>query len=82
MVKTLQLDDDLVAAVQEALSRSGRSFEEVAQLLRRALSTDPAVRQPRPYRLEPASLGGPRAGIDLDMALRLADVPNDEARHL
>lgn len=83
MVTTLRLDDDLVAELARASSRSGRSFEEeVNRLLRSALGTDSAGGQPRPYRLKPVSLGGPRPGIDLDKALRIADALDDEARHL
>jgi plasmid stability protein len=80
MVTTLRLDDDLVAELERASSRSGCSFEEeVNRLLRSALGTESADRQPRPYRLKPASMGGPRPGIDLDKALRLSDALDDEA---
>lgn len=78
MIKTLQLDDDLVDELKRASSRSGRSFEEeVNRVLRSALATESAERQPRPYRFKPASLGGPRPGIDLDKALRLSDALDD-----
>lgn len=80
MITTLRLDDDLVTELEKASSRSGRSFdEEVNRLLRSALATKSPGRQPRPYRLKPVSMGGPRPGIDLDKALRLADALDDEA---
>lgn len=34
---------------------------------------------PRPYRLQPVSLGGVLPGVDLDKALRLAESLEDEA---
>jgi hypothetical protein len=79
MRTTLTLDDDVAAAVRREARRSGRAFKElVNELLRAGLR---ARRSPpvRPYRLEPVSLGGVLPGVNLDHALRLADVLEDEA---
>lgn len=79
MRTTLTIDDQLAAALREAARQSGQPFKEVVnQVLRRGLHQfehPPA----RSYRLKPAALGVPRPGIELDKALALADVLEDEA---
>ena len=77
MRTTLTLDDSLAKALKELAHRSGRSFKEVVnETLRAGLSRRNPPR-PKPYRLEPASLGGVLPGIDLDKALQLAGALED-----
>ncbi len=79
MRTTLTIDDQLAASLREAARQSGQSFKEVVnQALRRGLHQ---VERPtsRPYRLEPAAMGPPRPGIDLDKALALADALEEAA---
>ena len=58
---------------------SGKSFKEVVnESLRRGLVSRRAVPKSRPYRLQPISLGGPLPGVNLDKALQLAEVLEDE----
>jgi hypothetical protein len=51
--------------------RVSRDLQTIAHRLRKS------ARQPRRYRLEPASLGSPLAGIDLNKALQIADSLHD-----
>lgn len=78
MRTTLTLDDQLAKALKSVAHRSGKPFKQVVnETLRAGLA---AKRQPgraRPYRVKPVSLGGVLAGIDLDKALRLADMLED-----
>jgi hypothetical protein len=79
MRTTLTLDKDLAVALKEEARRSGRPMKRVVnETLRAGLAARkaPATRR---YRLTPASLGGVVAGVDLDKALRLAEVLEDEA---
>jgi hypothetical protein len=79
MRTTLTLDEDVAAELKRLARKTGRPLKElVNDALRVGLH---ARRAPtgRPYRLEPVSLGGVRAGVDLDRALRLADALDDEA---
>lgn len=80
MRTTLTLEDDLAQQLKEQAHRTGRTFKEVVnEAIRRGLEAQGEMPRPQPYRLEPASLGGVRPGIDLDRALRLADALEDEA---
>jgi len=77
---TLTLDDDIAVALKTMAYRSGRPFKmAVNETLRAGLAALEAPPKPKRYRLKPASLGGTRAGIDLDKALHLAEVLEDEA---
>ena len=70
---TLILDDDLADALKKQADRSGRPFKDLVNETLRAGLEATLVRPPaRRYRVRPAHLGGVRAGIDLDGALRLA----------
>ena len=79
MRTTLTIDDQLAASLREAARRSGQPFKQVVnEALRRGLHGADR-RQAGPYRLPVAALGAPRAGIDLDKALALADGLEDAA---
>ena len=80
MRTTLTLDEEIAAKLKDTAHRSGKSFKRVVnETLSAGLAAAAAPRRSRRYRLEPAALGGVRAGIDLDKALRLADALEDEA---
>jgi len=79
MRTTLTLEDHLARSLREEAARSGRSFKEVVNdTLRTGLSRRGRIPRAHAYRLEPASLGRVRAGIDLDKALELAARLEDE----
>jgi hypothetical protein len=78
MRTTLTLDDELVDALKQKAVRDRRPFKEIVNTTLRAglvASTQPS---PKPYRLEPVSLGRAMPGINLDKALSLADSLEDE----
>ena len=79
MRTTLTLESDVARELKEETRRSGRTFKRVVnEALRAGLATQ-RLKPARRYRLRPASLGGVLPGIDLDRALRLAEVLEDEA---
>ncbi len=79
MRTTLTLDDDVALALKEAAYRTGQSFKAaVNATLRAGLAALEAPPKRKRYRLQPASLGGVRPGVDLDKALQLADALEDE----
>jgi len=76
---TITLDDALWRSLRERARRSGRSFKEVVnEAIAVGLRELERPRQRR-YRLRHAHLGRPRAGVDLDRALAVADALADEA---
>lgn len=78
MRTTLTLDDDLARMLKAAARRSGRPLRQVVNdTLRAGLAAARKGVRPKPYRLEPASLGGVRAGVNLDKALALAAALED-----
>jgi len=80
MRTTLNLDEDLASVLKKAAATRGQSFTAVVnETLRAGLTKRGAQPRPRRYRLEPASLGGVRPGLDLDRALRLADELEEHA---
>lgn len=79
MRTTLTIDDDIVATLKQTAYATGETFKQIVnQTLRLGLEARKAPPKSKKYRLRPASLGGVRAGIDLDKALRLADALEDE----
>lgn len=80
MRTTLTLDDQLAKSLQERAHQTRQSFKEVVnQALSLGLN---AMEQPSPlanYRLKAVSMGMPRAGINLDKTLSLANQLEDEA---
>ena len=74
---TLTIDDQLAADLKRLALETDRSFKKVVNdTLRAGLKarSTPTGR----YRLRPSRLGGVRAGIDLDRALRVADALEDD----
>lgn len=73
MRTTLTLDEDVAAKLKSAARRSGRAFRDVVNdTLRRGLLTgNPAPR--KPFAIAPRSLGGVRAGLNLDNISELLD---------
>ncbi|MEJ2076789.1 MAG: DUF2191 domain-containing protein [Acidobacteriota bacterium] len=80
MRTTLTIEDQLAAELKKRAFESGRSFKEVVnESLRRGLSAERRIRPSPPYRLKAVSLGGPLPGVNLDKALHLAELLEDEA---
>jgi hypothetical protein len=78
MRTTLTLDDRIAKALKALAHRTGKPFKQVVnEALQRGLAAG-EERRPRPYRIKPVSLGGPLPGVDLDKALRLAAVLEDD----
>jgi len=79
MRTTLTIDDQVAEELKRLAFDSGRSFKEVVNdSLRRGLASRRKTTRSRPYRLKPVSLGGPLPGVNLDKALQLAEVLEDE----
>ena len=77
MRTTLTIDDQLAAELKRLALETNRSFKKVVNdTLRAGLRAGPTPRGR--YRLRPSRLGGVRAGIDLDRALRVADALEDD----
>jgi len=84
MRTTLTPEESIAAALKNAAHRSGKPFKQgVNETLRAGLKASKAGAQvSRPYRLKPASLGGPIApvdldSLDLDKVLQIADTLED-----
>lgn len=79
MRTTLTLDESIAKALKNAAHRTGKPFKQVVnETLRAGLAAGHGARKPQPFRLKTVSLGGVRAGLDLEKALRLADALEDE----
>jgi len=79
MRTTLTIDDTLATLLKQRAAATGRSFKSVVnEALRLGLERTGAAPQPRPYRVEPASLGRPIGDIDLSRALNVAAALEDE----
>ena len=77
MRTTLTIDDQLVADLKRLALETDRTFKKVVNdTLRAGLRAGPTPAGR--YRLRPSRLGGVRAGIDLDRALRVADALEDD----
>jgi len=73
MRTTLTIDDSLAELLKKQAYETDKPFKQVVnEALRAGLEHAGAARASRPYRIEPASMGSVRAGIDLDKALTLA----------
>ena len=74
MRTTLTLDDDVAAELKRLAYERGESFKRVVnEALRTGLAAARTPSRAKKYRLEPASMGAVRPGVNLDKALRLAD---------
>lgn len=77
MRTTLTLDDDIARQLRALAYAQGTSFKQVVNAtLRAGLARGDGAPSP-PYRLRPASMGTPAAGVDLRKALQLADALED-----
>ena len=73
MRTTLTIDDSLAELLKKQAFEAGKPFKQVVnETLRAGLEMRGAAPPGRPYRIEPASLGAPQTGFDLEKALRLA----------
>ncbi len=80
MRTTLTLDDQIAAELKKRAFESGKSFKEVVnESLRRGLTSARRKPSSRPYRLKSMSLGGAIPGVNLDKALHMAELLEDEA---
>jgi hypothetical protein len=80
MRTTLTLDEPIAKALKNAAHQSGKPFKQVVnETLQAGLNARNAGKSsPQKYRIKPAALGGPIAGMDLDKALQLADALEDD----
>lgn len=77
MRTTLTIEDTLASELKKRALETGKPFKHVVnETLLTGLQRKTA-HPPRAYRLKPASLGTPLAGLNLDQALRLADELED-----
>jgi hypothetical protein len=77
MQTTLTLDDELAEELEEVAHRAGKPFTEVVnETIRKGLHPAGAP-SPKPYRLEPVSLGV-LPGVNIDKARHIADALEDE----
>jgi hypothetical protein len=79
MRTTLTIEDRIARELKRVAHGSGKSFKVVVnEVLLAGLAANRALPARKRYRLRPSSLGGVRAGIDLDKSLALADLLEDE----
>lgn len=78
MRTTLTIDDSLAELLKKQAYETGKPFKQVVnEALRAGLEHAGASRTPRQYRIEPASMGAARPGVDLDRALTVASELED-----
>ncbi len=79
MRTTLTIEDALAEALKKQAHETGRPFKAVVNdALRAGLARTTTEPLKRPYRIEPASMGQPRPGVDLEKGLQLAGMLEDE----
>ncbi len=80
MRTTLTLEDRLAAELKKRAYEQGKSFKQVVnETVQAGLEVTPGTKRATRYRIKPSRMGTPRAGVDLDRALRLADALEDAA---
>ena len=77
MRTTLTIEDSIVSELKKRALETGKPFKQVVNEALLAGLRQKPVSKSHAYRLKPASLGSPSAGVDLDKALRLADELED-----
>ena len=77
MRTTLTIEDSLASELKKRALETGKPFKQVVNEALLAGLQQRVVRKSRAYRLKPASLGAPLAGVNLDKALLLADELED-----
>ncbi len=81
-MKTVTLDDDVAAKVDEAARTTGQNAATVVNgVLRRALDLAPTNQPPRPIDINPVSLGRLRPGLSLDCTAELLGQLDEIERH-
>ncbi len=78
MRTTITIDDRLASELKRLSAETGKPFKSVLNEALRA-GLHGRKKTSAAYRLQPASMGMPQAGTDLDKALRLADELEDIA---
>ncbi len=79
MRTTLTIDDTLASELRKRALESGKPFKQVVNETLLTGLQQRVSRKSQAYRLRPASLGKPLAGVNLDKALELADELEDAA---
>jgi len=79
MRTTLTLEDRLAEALKRRAHEQGKPFKEVINEALRAGLQAQAQPSPRPYRLDPTSMGRPRHGYDLAKAREISEDLEDAA---
>jgi hypothetical protein len=77
MRTTITLEDALANELKKQALETGKPFKQVVN--ETLLAGLQRQTRPRLYRLKPAALGAPAAGVNLDKALQLADELEDLA---
>lgn len=76
---TLSLDDKLADALKKRAVETGKPFKDVVnETLQAGLTAIQNLPTPKPFKVEPHSMGGPLPGINLDKANQLAGELEDE----
>ncbi|HVR37955.1 MAG TPA: DUF2191 domain-containing protein [Thermoanaerobaculia bacterium] len=79
MRTTLTIEDRIARDLKQIAHRSGKPFKVVVnETLQAGLAAKQEPAKAKRYRLRPVSLGNVRPGVDLDKALALADVLEEE----
>jgi hypothetical protein len=82
MRTTLTIDDPVLQELKKIAHNSGKSLRQVVnETLQRGLQHQRTPTAPQRYRLKTVSMGGPQPGVNLNKALRLADVLEDQELH-
>jgi hypothetical protein len=82
MRTTLSIDGPILKELKKIAHDSGKSLRQVVnETLQRGLLHQRTPIASQRYRLKTVSLGGPQPGVNLDKALRLADVLEDQELH-
>jgi len=80
MRTTLTIEDQLVRKLKQRALETNRSFKDVVnEALRSGLEQNGAGPASRPYQYNPIAMGQANSDLDLNKALRLAGVLEDEA---
>lgn len=77
MRTTLTIEDTLASELKKRALETGKSFKQVVNETLLTGLQHKSIRKPQSYRLKPASLGAPLAGVNLDKAFLLADELED-----
>lgn len=68
----------LVTSLKRRIFRTGKSSKEATKALRAELTADQELPEPKPFKITPVSMCGPRPGVNLVKANQLAGELEDE----